>query len=182
MGKIKKFNKSASAAAKSEQSFSKKEKKRTPAVKISTPISRINRKIISKKEKQKIKKYKVLEGIKNTKKKFAEEKARIKREKTAITGDLKPLLDSLPSLDELMTIRDSKRQGNIATEAGRRNATRKPKNKFEKKKLLNHEKTEKFLDRFDHLQKLWKDPQFQKNPRQLIAERIKSRNANEMEN
>ena len=102
------------------------------------------------------------------------------REKTAIIGDLRPLLDSLPSLDELMTIRDNSKASSIQHQ---KNAQRKPKNKFEKKKILIHEKTEKFLDRFDHMQKLWKDPEFKNNPRQMLAERIRrSRNENEMEN
>jgi hypothetical protein len=60
---------------------------------------------------------------------------------------------------------------------------KKPKNKREKKNMLINEKTEKFYDRFDHMNKLWKDPQFQKNPRQMIADRIRqNRNENEMEN
>ncbi|XP_070501910.1 ribosome biogenesis protein SLX9 homolog [Chironomus tepperi] len=178
MGKIKK-TKTSKKSSNLDQSFSKKDKVKKVAKKISTPISRISKKIISKKEKLKIKKQKVLDGIKNTKIKFAEEKARKKREKTAIIGDLRPLLDSLPSLDELMTIRDNSK---AAKSPHQQKAQRKPKNKFEKKKIMIHEKTEKFLDRFDHMQKLWKDPEFQNNPRQMLAERIRrSRNENEMD-
>ena len=76
MGKIKKNN-AVKKSSKLDQSFSKKDKVKRIA-KISTPVSRINRKVISKKEKLKIKKQKVLDGIKNTKTKFAEEKARKK--------------------------------------------------------------------------------------------------------
>ena len=76
MGKIKKIN-AVKKSSKLDQSFSKKDKVKRIA-KISTPVSRINRKVISKKEKLKIKKQKVLDGIKNTKTKFAEEKARKK--------------------------------------------------------------------------------------------------------
>lgn len=80
-----------------------------------------------------------------------------------------------------MTIRDNSK--NKLLQKQQQNAKRKPRNKFEKKKLLIHEKTEKFLDRFDHMNKMWKDPEFQKNPRQMLAERIRrSRNENEMEN
>lgn len=76
MGKVK-TKKSVKKQVQKDQSFSKKDRKKI--AKISTPISRINRKLIgSKKEKLKLKKQKVLEGIKNTKKKFDEEKARIK--------------------------------------------------------------------------------------------------------
>lgn len=76
MGKIKKNN-AAKKSLKLNQSFTKKDKVKKIA-KLSTPISKINRKIISKKEKLKIKKQKVLDGIKNTKIKFADEKARKK--------------------------------------------------------------------------------------------------------
>lgn len=90
---------------------------------------------------------------------------------------MRPLLDSLPSLDELMTIRDSSKAASLQHQ---KNAQRKPKNKYEKKKILIHEKTEKFLDRFDHMQKFWKDPEFQNNSRQMLAEHIRrSRNENE---
>lgn len=76
MGKIKKIN-TAKKSVKLDQSFTKKDKVKK-IVKVSTPISCINRKIICKKEKLKIKKQKVLDGIKSTKMKFAEEKARKK--------------------------------------------------------------------------------------------------------
>ena len=76
MGKVKKTSK-VKISSKIDQSFSKKDKVKK-ASKISTPISKINRKIISKNEKLKNKKQKVLDGIKNTKIKFAEEKARKK--------------------------------------------------------------------------------------------------------
>lgn len=75
MGKIKKSN-FFKSGAKKDSSFAKKVQKIKT---ISTPVNRINRKIISKKEKQKLKKQKVLDGIKNTKKKFAEDKAQKKR-------------------------------------------------------------------------------------------------------
>lgn len=103
----------------------------------------------------------------------------MQREKTAIVGDLRPLLDSLPSLDELMTIRDNSKAD---LKSHQQNVQRKPKNKFEKKKMLIHEKTEKFLDRFDHMQKMWKEPAFKANPRQMLADRIRqSRAENQME-
>lgn len=140
------------------------------------PLAKIQRKLISKKEKKKIKKQKVMDGINKTRKKFAEEKARMKREKTEIVGDMRPLLDSLPSLDELITIRDKSKKTGIAKIDQR--IPRKPRNKFEKKNMLNSIKTEKYLDRFDHMQKIWKDPAFQKNPRELIAEQIRQKRMN----
>lgn len=137
------------------------------------PIAKINRKIIKKKDKKQIKHQKALQGVLQTQMKFVEEKQRKKREKTEIVGDMKPLLDSLPELDELVQIK-TKRTG-IASIDKR---IRKPKNKREKKNMLIQDKTEKYFNRFDHLQKVWKDPAFSKNPRELIAERIRQKNMN----
>lgn len=140
------------------------------------------KKVISKKEKQKMKAQKLKAQIEKTKESFREEKARLKREKRPIVGDLKPLLDSLPSLDELLSIRDSNRTGIASID---RDIKKQPRNRRLKKALMNHEKTEKMLDRFDHVNKVWRDPEFQKNPRSVIAERIRQRRlqmTNETEN
>lgn len=176
MGKIKKAISFKSPSSKKEKSTEKSKVKKlgkntkTHAVQ----IAKINRKLICKKDKKKAKKQKVLDGIMQTKKKFAEEKATKRRQKTAIVGDLRPLLDSLPSLDELITIRDKSKKTGIAAIDQKKNQ-RKPRNKYEKRNMLTNIKTEKYLDRFDHMQKMWKDPAFQKNPRELIAEQIKQR-------
>ena len=171
MGKIKKAISFKSPSKKKEKTEKVKGKKlgKTHAVQ----IAKINRKLICKKDKKKAKKQKVLDGIMQTKKKFAEEKATKRRQKTAIVGDLRPLLDSLPSLDDLITIRDKSKKTGIAA-IDQRNQ-RKPRNKYEKRNMLTNIKTEKYLDRFDHMQKMWKDPAFLKNPRELIAEQIKQR-------
>lgn len=156
-----------------------KKSKNSHVMKLSSIASNHHiKRTISKKEKQKLKANKLKAQIEKTKEAFREEKARQKREKRPIIGDLKPLLDSLPSLDELLTIRDAQRTA-AAT------APRLPKTRRAKKAALNHQKTEQMLDRFDHVQKVWRDPQFQKNPRALIAERIRQRRlemANESEN
>lgn len=164
MGKVKTLKK-----VKKPTPTNKKEKqKKTAAV----PIAKIQRKLFKKKDKKFLKHQKALHGVLSTQKKFVEEKQRKEREKTAIVGDMRPLLDSLPSLDELVTIRDkSKRTGIESIDRKKR----KPKNKFEKKTILNQEKTEKYFNRFDHLQNVWKDPAFKKSPRELIAARIKEK-------
>lgn len=166
MGKPKSLKKSS----KTVQVTKKKDvQKKSHAV----PIAKINKKLIKKKDKKQLKHQKALQGVLQTRMKFIEEKQRKKREKTEIVGDMKPLLDSLPSLDELVTIRDkSNRTGIIAIDR----KIRKPKNKREKKNMLIQDKTEKYFDRFDHLQKVWKDPAFSKNPRELIAAKIKQKN------
>lgn len=157
----------------------KKKCKKSHVLKLSKPTTGI-KKIISKKEKQKLKKQKFEKQVELTKAAFKEDKAKKIRQKTAIVGDLKPLLDSLPSLDELLTIRDKSSKTGIASID--RHISKKPKNKQERRQRLLHDKTEKMLDRFDHVQKIWRNPEFQKNPRKLIAEQIrKRRQANEME-
>lgn len=157
----------------------KKTLKHPYALKVSTPTSGI-RKIISKKEKQKMKKQKLDKQVALTKAAFKEDKAKKKRMKTPVVGDLKPLLDSLPSLDELLTIRDPNKTGIASID--RKVKAKQPKSKSGRRELQRHEKTEKMLDRFDHVQKIWRDPEFQKNPRKLIAEQVRKRRlANEME-
>lgn len=159
---------------KSESNVTNK-KKGSIALKLANPISRGITKTISKKEKQKKKKDKLRDRLEMTKAAFQEDKKQKKRKKTAIVGDLKPLLDSLPSLDELLILRDM-----ITSDDGR--LPNEPKTKTGRRNKLLHEKTEKMLDRFDSLQKIWRNPEFQKDPRKLIAEQIKARRyANEME-
>lgn len=158
----------------------KKKGKKSHVLKVSNPMG-ITRRIISKKEKQKFKSQKIKEKLELTKEAFKEDKRKKKREKTAIVGDLKPLLDSLPSLDELLTLREKSSKTGIA--AIDRKIPNKPKTKTARREQMRHDKTEKMLDRFDHVQKIWKSPEFQKDPRKLIAEQIrKRRQANEMEN
>jgi hypothetical protein len=85
MGKLKKplSQKNSQKIVKNKDNSAKKDVKRKGhVVKISTPLSRISKKIISKKDKKKLKQEKVLNGILQTRKKFREEKERKKREKT----------------------------------------------------------------------------------------------------
>jgi hypothetical protein len=168
---------------KNEVSFKTKDKKQKKGhvLKISNPVNGgIRRKILSKKEKQKQKTIKIKQGIDKTIAAFKEDKAKKKREKRPIIGDLKPLLDSLPSLDKLISIRGSSNKTGIA--AIDRKIPREPKTKKEKKAAQIHTKTEAMLDRFDAVQKVWRNPEFQKNPRKLIAEQIRQRRQANIEN
>lgn len=177
--------KTSKAPAVKDKKISKgKPAKKSPALKLSKASSGI-RKSISKKEKQQLKKQIVKRKIELTqaewKKDKEEDKARLKRKKTAVVGDMRPLLDSLPSLDELLTLRETSKKTGIA--AIDRRIPKPPKTKKARRQLQLHDKTEKMLDRFDLVQKIWRNPEFQKNPRQLIAEQIKQRRQarNEME-
>lgn len=186
MGKLKKstgkFVKISKENISKEHKIHKDERKKiknkkSHVLKLSKPLPGI-RKIISKKEKQKLKKQKLEKRVELTKEAFKEDKAKKKRQKTAVVGDMKPLLDSLPSLDELLTLRGSSKKTGISSID--RRIRKKPRTKQERREQLRHEKTEKMLDRFDHVQKLWNNPEFKKNPRKLISEQIrKRREANE---
>lgn len=192
MGKIKKTSKSTKVVAPSRKSkdsgkiistdqkdeVKKKKGKKSHILKVSSTASGVQ-KIISKKDKLKQKNQKLKDKIELTKAAFKEmRQKKTKRKKTAVFGDMKPLLDSLPSLDELFKVRGDK-TGIVSID---RRIAKKPKTKKERRQLQLHEKTEKMLDRFDHVQKIWRNPEFQKNPRKMIAEQIRQRRlANEME-
>lgn len=178
MGKVKKpsglsLKKSKESKQIERKDITKKTKgKKSHVLKLTKQLPGI-KKIISKKEKQKLKKQNLEKRVELTKAAFKEDKAKKKRQKTAIIGDLKPLIDSLPSLDELLTLRDKSSKTGIKSID--RRIPKAPRTKSERRKQLNHEKTENMLDRFDHLQKVWRNPEFQKNPRKLIAEEIRKR-------
>lgn len=127
----------------------------------------IRKKILSKKEKQRQKSLKLMQELNKTLEAFKEDEQKKIREKRPIIGDLKPLLDSLPSLDELVSIRGSSNKTGI-TEIDRRIP------KKDKSSRINT-KTEAMLDRFDVVQKIWRNPEFQKDPRKLISEQIRQR-------
>jgi len=186
MGKVKKpkdLNQKKSNAIKTKQKVlkekGKKTKNKSHILKLPKALPGI-KKTISKKEKQKMKKISLEKRVELTKAAFKEDKDKKKRQKTAVVGDLKPLLDSLPSLDELLTLRDQSRKTGI-TSIDRCIPKKPPRTKQERREQMRHEKTEKMLDRFDHVQKIWRNPEFQRNPRKLIAEQIrKRREANAM--
>src|SRR5690349_22646851 len=117
MGKLLKSSKTKKPTENIGKSNAKKDvksKKKSHILKLSKPTIGF-RKILSKKEKQKAKNQLVREKIELTKEAFKEDKARKRRQKTAVVGDLKPLLDSLPSLDELLTIRDKSNKTGISS-------------------------------------------------------------------
>ena len=157
-----------------------KKQKKSHVLKVVNASGGIKKRILSKKEKQKQKSLKLKNSISKTVQAFQEEKDKKKREKRPIIGDLKPLLDSLPSLDELISIRGSSNKTGVSSID--RAIPVEPKNKKEKKIQRNYSKTETFLDRFDEIQKVWKNPEYQKNPRKLIAERIRQRRPINIEN
>lgn len=170
--KEKNTNESAKEHKKLNEEGCKSKNKKAHILKLSKPLGGVKN-IISKKEKQKMKKQKLEKRVELTKAAFKEDKAKKVRQKTAVVGDMKPLLDSLPSLDELITLRDTSNKTGISSID--RRIPKEPRTKQERRQQMRHEKTEKMLDRFDHVQKIWRNPEFQRNPRKLIAEQIRKR-------
>lgn len=137
-------------------------------------------KTISKKEKAKLKKEVVIQKLELTKEAFREDKNRKKREKTAVIGDLRPLLDSLPSLDSILTL--SKSLSGVQN-FHRRN--QQPRSKRQQKQERIAIKNEIIHDRFDHMSRALDNPpsreQIVEQLRKRRLEQQKQQQLNEME-
>ena len=146
-------------------------------IKVKTESKIISR-AIRKKDKIKLKKEEVLKKIELTQDAFKEDKLRKKREKTVITGDIRTLLDALPSLDSLFTI------AKHTNKTGVPQFDKKPRSKSKKqvKKEGIAKKTKDYKSRTSHFRKILKSEKFQQNPRKLIAEQIKKRRQQEQTN
>ncbi|KAL5292368.1 hypothetical protein ACFFRR_011272 [Megaselia abdita] len=120
----------------------------------------------TKKEKQQEKHKNLLKKFQDQKKKDKDEKKRKNREKTAVIGDMKPMKDALPSLDDLFSMDRSQMKTGI-----------KEVDLMTKKKLTKVEKIKKrkneVISRVDCIQSWLKDSDYKKNPREAIAAHIK---------
>lgn len=120
----------------------------------------------TKKEKQAEKHKNLLKKFQDQKKKDKEDKKRKNREKTAVIGDMRPMKDALPSLDDLFSMDRSQIKTGI-----------KEVDLMTKKKLTKVEKIKKrkneVLSRVECIQGWLKDADFKKNPREAIAAHIK---------
>ncbi|CAO1373786.1 unnamed protein product [Diamesa serratosioi] len=125
-------------------------------------------KTISKKEKAKLKKEVVIQKLELTKEAFREDKNRKKREKTAVIGDLRPLLDSLPSLDSILTLSKSMTKSGVPN-FHRRNQQLRSKRQLKQERIAI--KNEIIHDRFDHMSRALENPP----SRQEIVEQIRKR-------
>ncbi|XP_055914418.1 ribosome biogenesis protein SLX9 homolog [Eupeodes corollae] len=150
----------------SKVSFKAKEKASDKRNLISqTPTGLTPKKHTNKKEKFRLKHKNLLTKFAQQKKQKKEEIAKKNREKTAVVGDMKPLKDALPSLDELFKLsRENLKTGTPAEPE----VTKKLNIKDKIKK-----KNKQFVNRVSSLQALLKDPDFKKNPREAIAYAIK---------
>ena len=126
---------------------------------------------IPKKEKLKLKKEDILVKIDLTQRAFKADKERKKREKTVITGDMKPMLDSLPSLEELFQLKTSVKD--IKTGVPKYDKKIRPKTKRQLKVDRVKKKSKEFLERYQKVKNVMNDQKYKKNPRALIAEHLR---------
>lgn len=166
----KKNQKIASVPAKNFLKEATKEIKTSEIVTVkskpSKPSQKQPEKRKTKKEKQEEKHQNLLKKFQDQKKKDKEERKRKNREKTAVVGDMRPMKDALPSLDDLFAMDRSQIKTGI-----------KEVDLMSKKKLTKIEKVTKrknqVLSRMNCIEEWMKDPDFKKNPREAIAAHIK---------
>nr|XP_019546345.1 protein FAM207A-like [Aedes albopictus] len=132
-----------------------------------TTISRLN-----KKEKVKFRKEEILKKIELTQKAFKEDKLKKKREKTAVTGDMRPLLDALPSLDSLFKMKST--ADSIKTGVPKFDKKAVPKTKQQLKVERLKKKKVDFLARCQKVNQVLKSKKYRKNPKKMIAEHIRN--------
>ncbi|XP_050091071.1 nucleolar protein 58 [Anopheles aquasalis] len=125
---------------------------------------------LTKKEKKQFKKDEMLKKIELTKVAFKQEKERKQREKTVITGDMRPLLDALPALDELYQIKSS---GKLKTGVPQFDKKAKPKTKKQLKTERLKKSKREFISRCRSIKKVLKNKEYRKDPKKMIAEHIR---------
>ncbi|XP_053688288.1 ribosome biogenesis protein SLX9 homolog [Sabethes cyaneus] len=125
-------------------------------------ISRLN-----KKDKKKFRKEELLTKIKLTQTAFKEDKEKRKREKTVVTGDLRPLLDALPSLDSLIKLKSANVVKTGVPEYDQ-NISKK------KRPARLHKKRANIVKQFNKMNQVLNSKQFKRNPKKMIAEYIRN--------
>ncbi|XP_035785622.1 protein FAM207A-like [Anopheles albimanus] len=126
---------------------------------------------LTKKEKKQFKKDEMLKKIELTKAAFKQEKERKQREKTVITGDMRPLLDALPALDSLYQIKSS---GKLKTGVPQFDKKAKPKTKKQLKTERLKKSKKEFISRCRSIKKVLKNKEYRKDPKKMIAEHIRN--------
>lgn len=122
----------------------------------------------TKKEKSAQKHTKLLKRFVETKKEFKEDNARKEREKTKVIGDLNPLRDALPSLGDIYKLvkTRSKTEGEEAALAAPEKLSAKQKIKKKRAEIVNKVKS---------FEKLIKDKNFKKNPREVVESLVRNK-------
>ncbi|KAH8322756.1 hypothetical protein KR059_004994 [Drosophila kikkawai] len=127
------------------------------------------KKTTTKKEKSAAKHKKLLKRFAETRKEHKEEVARKNREKTKVIGDMKPLRDALPSLQDMYKLVRIKQKD--ATEQTVLTAPETPISANEKIR----KKRKELVNRVKSFEKVIKDKNFKKNPREVIAAHVRNK-------
>uniref|UniRef100_A0A182PMV8 Uncharacterized protein n=1 Tax=Anopheles epiroticus TaxID=199890 RepID=A0A182PMV8_9DIPT len=134
---------------------------------------------LSKKEKKQFRKEEMLKKVELTKQAFKQDRERKKREQTAITGDLKPLLDALPSLESLFDVKSAGKVFKTGVPKYDKKAEPKTKKERRAQRLKQHKK--EFLKRCSTIKRVLKDKTFQKDPKKMIADHIRNTRREQLE-
>uniref|UniRef100_A0A182WBP7 Uncharacterized protein n=1 Tax=Anopheles minimus TaxID=112268 RepID=A0A182WBP7_9DIPT len=126
---------------------------------------------LSKKEKKQFRKEEMLKKVELTKQAFKQDKERKKREQTAITGDLKPLLDALPSLESLFEVKTA---AALKTGVPKYDKKTEPKTKKQKQAHRRNKNKREFMKRCRTIKRVLNDKAFKKDPKKMVADYIKN--------
>ncbi|XP_053665762.1 ribosome biogenesis protein SLX9 homolog [Anopheles marshallii] len=126
---------------------------------------------LSKKEKKQFRKEEMLKKVELTKQAFRQDKERKKREQTAITGDLKPLLDALPSLESLFEVKSA---AALKTGVPKYDKKAEPRTKKQRQAQRRNKNKREFMKRCRTIKRVLNDQAFKKDPKKMIADYIKN--------
>ncbi|EDW76004.1 uncharacterized protein Dwil_GK14899 [Drosophila willistoni] len=125
--------------------------------------------ITTKKEKSVQKHKKLLKRFTAARKERKEETARKNREKTKVIGDLKPLRDALPSLQDIYKLVKTKQN-----DPAERTMLTEPEAPLSVKQKIKKKRTE-MVNQVQAFEKLIKDKNFKKNPREVISAHVRNK-------
>uniref|UniRef100_A0A182MCH7 Uncharacterized protein n=1 Tax=Anopheles culicifacies TaxID=139723 RepID=A0A182MCH7_9DIPT len=126
---------------------------------------------LSKKEKKQFRKEEMLKKLELTKQAFKQDKERKKREQTAITGDLKPLLDALPSLESLFEVKTA---AALKTGVPKFDKKMEPKTKKQRQAHRRNKNKREFMKRCRTIKRVLNDKAFKQDPKKMVADFIKN--------
>ncbi|KAM9305628.1 ribosome biogenesis protein SLX9 homolog [Gastrophryne carolinensis] len=120
---------------------------------------------LAKKERAKQRREKWLQKIETIKLTQQAMKAQAKRRATPVVGDMQPLVDALPELSELTSVRRSKRKPERKT---------KPE-PTDYRKMRPAQKRKMIEEEVSRVQQLIKDPSYKANPLSAVSEHLMKR-------
>lgn len=121
--------------------------------------------VIKKKDKKFQKKAEILKKIDLTQKAFQQVKDQKKREKTKVVGDMRPLMDALPSLDSLFQLKQTTIKSGVPQFDKNPIKLSKKEQKIERAKQQSND----YLQRYEKHQALLTNQFLLKNQRDIIA-------------